>query len=347
MKKLFVLFCIAAAAVGGYLLLAGKPGEKREDQGTAPPPVRLVAAEGKVEVIPGFEVEVGSEIDGKIIRLTVEEGDTVKKGDLIAVIENRDIMAKHREAGAELSASEARLQEVATGSRKEEIAQAEAALEAAAADRETAMKERERHDNLFRDGLIARSLVDEKERAFRVAEAREREAAEKKQLLEKGPKQETVRYHEESVKRARALVDYVGNVLEKTRITAPISGTVIRKYLHKGEIISREMNTAIVAVADLDRIRINAEVDETDIGRFKIGDPAEVKSDAYPGKVFSGEVEDIADYVGARRFKPNNPARNVDIKVIQVKIMLKERSTFIPGMTVDVRIIPRGGSSGA
>lgn len=342
MKRLLVVFCLMFLIIAGYLVLSRKNDDRAKHPAPAPSAVRFVAAEGKVEVRPGFEIEIGSEIEGKITEITVEEGDAIKKGALIAVIENRDIQAKLREARAELAAAQAKLKEVATGAREEEIKRAAAALDVAAADRENAQKERERHKQLFRDGLIARAVLDEKDRVLTVTEARVRQAEEEKKLLEKGPKDETVRFHEDSVRRAEATAEYVEKVLEKTRITAPISGTVLRKYLHKGEIISKEMNTAIVALADLGRVRINAEVDETDIGRFGTGDPVEITSDAYPGTVFQGEVEEIANYVGARKVKPNNPARNVDMKVIQVKIDLKGKKSFKPGMTVDVRIIPKG-----
>jgi len=65
-----------------------------------------------------------------------------------------------------------------------------------------------------------------------------------------------------------------------------------------------------------------------------------VTSDAYPGTTFKGEIQEISDYVGPRKVKPNNPAKNLDMKVIQVKILLKEKTPFKLGMTVDVRIIP-------
>lgn len=156
--------------------------------------------------------------------------------------------------------------------------------------------------------------------------------------MEKGPKQETLKLHEDAVAQAEATVEYYKKLLEKTIIKSPISGKVIRKYLEGGEAVTP--GPPILAVADVEKIRINTEVDETDVGRIKIGDPAEVTSDAYPGKTFKGEIQEISDYVGPRKVKPNNPAKNLDMKVIHVKILLKEKTPFKLGMTVDVRIIP-------
>ncbi len=341
-KAIIAIGAIFLVAVSGYMAFSKKSAdEPKEDVMPNAAPARYVAAEGKVEVMPGFEVEIGSELDGKIEELSMREGDNVKKGAVIAKLENKDIQAKLKEAKAELSVANSRLKEVASGAREEEIKKAKAGLEAAVADKDLAEKEFERYEQLFKKGFVPKSLVDEKERILKVAEARVKEADEETKLLEKGPKQETLKLNEDAVKRAEAVVEYFEKLLGKTIITAPISGKLIRKYLHKGEMISKEMNTSLVAIADIEKIWINAEADETDTAKINIGDPVEVKSDAYPERIFKGEVAEISDYIGARKVRPNNPAKNIDMKVLQVKIKLKEKSSFKPGMTVDVRIMPK------
>lgn len=325
----------------GYMFLYKRDRIEQKDEGIARSTIiRHVAAEGKVEVKPGFEVEVSSELDGKIVDFPVEEGDFVKKGDLLAKLENRDIYARLKEAKAEYDLAASRLKEVEAGAKEEEINKAEAVLERTMADMVLAAKELERYEQLFKEGLVKKSDMDEKERMFKVTEAKVKEADEEKRLVEKGPRQETLKVYEDAVKRSCASVEYFERLLEKTFISAPISGKVIRKYLQKGEVISKEMLMPVVAIADLKKIWINAEVDETDIGRVRIGNPVEVTSDAYPAVVFKGEVQEISDYVGVRKIRPNNPAKNLDMKVIEVKIELKDRDAFKPGMTVDVKIMP-------
>ncbi|MBI5205961.1 MAG: HlyD family secretion protein [Nitrospirae bacterium] len=343
MKNVIIVIGILfLVAITGHIAFSKKSeSEPKKEDIQAVTSARYVAAEGKVEVMPGFEVEVGSELDGKIADFFVKEGDSIKKGALIARLENKDIQAKLKEANAELSVAKSRLKDVASGAREEEIKKAGAALEAAIADKETAEKEFKRHENLFKKGFVPKSVLDEKERILKVAEARVKEADEEKRLLEKGPKQETLKLNEDIVKRAEAAVEYFEKLLEKTTITAPISGKVIRRYLHKGEMISKEMNTSLVAIADLENAWINAEVDETDAAKINIGCPVEVKSDAYPGTVFEGKVAEISDYIGARKIRPNNPAKNTDMKIIQAKIKLKGKNSFKPGMTVDVRIMQK------
>lgn len=344
MKKIFIAAgLVLLLSIGLVILLNGVSRKQKEaDRTTAPLAAQplYAAAEGKVEAMPGLEVEVGSEIDGRIADIFFEEGSPVKKGALIAIIENRDIKAKLKEVEAELNVSKSKLREIASGAREEEIKAAAAELESASASLEYEKSCVERYRELYKKGVVSKELLDEKERNAKTAEARVKKASEDKRLLEKGPKPETIRLHEDAVIRAEAAVEYLTRLLEKTYIKSPISGKVIRKYFHKGETVSKDVQPNIVAVADVERVRVNAEVDETDIGRIGIGDAAEVTSYAYPGKVFRGRVQEISDYVGARKFKPNDPVRNLDVKIVQVKIALEDKTPFRIGMTVDVKITP-------
>lgn len=244
----------------------------------------------------------------------------------------------------ELTLARSRLREVASGSREEEIGRARATYDAAISDMELAKKTLGRYEGLYKEGVIPKALLEEKENAYKVALARVKEAEEEKRLVEKGPKDETIRLLEDTVKRTEATVEYYRSLMEKTVIRAPISGKIIHKYLEEGEIVNTMSEVSpLVDIADVERVRINAEVDETDAGRIEVGDPAEITSDTYPGKLFQGEIEEIAGYVGKREIRPNNPAKNLDMKVIQVKIKLKEKTPLKLGMTVDVRIMPENG----
>lgn len=347
-KKLYIIIGIIVATLVTYMAI---PSRKSDE---APPPphsahvaARYVAAEGKVEALEGFDIEVGSDLTQRIEKFLVKEGAAVKKNDVLVRLDSRDLSARLTEVEKELSVAQSRLKEVASGSRAEEIRKASATLEAALADEELEGKNLKRSEELFGKGLIARSDLDERERAMKVASAKVKEAGESKKLLQKGAKRETVKLHEDSVEEARASVEYYRRLLDKTVIRSPIDGRVIEKYLDEGEIVIPE--TPIITVADVENIRINAEVDETDSGKVNIGDPVDITSDAYPGRVFKGEIEEIADYVGSRKIKPNNTAKNLDMKVLQVKVALKEKTPLKIGMTVDVRITPSnaGPVSGA
>jgi len=190
--------------------------------------------------------------------------------------------------------------------------QAEAVLHRARSERMQAEKEFNRAVQLHQDKFVSQAAFDNAESAYKVAEAK--------------------------VAEAEANVRYVRSLLDKTRVTSPISGILIERYLEIGEVVIPEKPIAVIA--DTGQLRINAEVDETDAGRLQLGDPVEVRAYAYPGKVYKGRIEEIAQYVGKREIKPNNPAVNLGIKIIQVKIALLEATPLKLGMTVDVRIMP-------
>lgn len=334
-KPVAVAATVIAIAVAMYLGL-------RPDRGNTPgaqlPAPRFISAEGKLEARPGAEMNIGSELTAPIERYLVNEGGHVDKGQVIAVLDSKELTARLRQAEAELAVAQAKRVEVAAGARNEEIKQAQAVLQRALSEQMLAEKEFNRMGQLYQDKFISRAMLDNTESTYKVAMARVAEATEQLRLLQAGPRRETLALHEAQVAQAEANMRYVRSLLDKTSIVSPISGTLIERYLDVGEVVIPEKPIAVIA--DTDQLRINAEVDETDAGRLQLGDLVEVRAYAYPGKVYMGRVEEIAHYVGKRESKPNNPAVNLGLKIIQVKIALLEASPLKLGMTVDVRITP-------
>jgi len=339
MKAKWIAIAIVVAGAGAYALFSGLSKPTQPPAQTA---VRShVAAEGKIEAMPGFDVDVASgELNGKVKRILVREGDSVAAGQLVAELENEDARARVTAAERELAVARSKLRELEAGARKQEIAQAAAALAGATAEAEEAGQQVQRFRELRAKGMVAQSALDERERMFRVAQAKTREADERKRLLEEGPRRETVTLYQDQVKSAQAGLEYSRKLVEKTLVRAPISGTVIKRYLDEGEGVTPEI--AILAIADLNRIWVNAEVDETDAGGVSKGDRAAVTSDAYPGRVFEGRVLQVADYSGPRKVKPSSPAVNLGMKVVQAKIGLADPGPLKLGMTVNVKILREG-----
>ena len=339
MTKRVPLFGAALLALGtGSVWLSST---RTEPLSSPPPPGRrVVAAEGTVEAVRGHEAEVGSQLTGRIARFLVNEGDRVTSGQVIAILDNADTRARLDEARGDLAAVRAKLREIAAGSREEEIEQAAAVLAAHQAELELAKAELERHQRLGAEGIVSASNLSEKEKAYRVSVARVAQAEEQQRLLKKGARRETLELHESLVEKASATVALYERLLDKSSVRTPISGKVIHKNLQEGEVVYAEAPVPLIVVADVDNTWINAEVDETDIGRVVLGSSVEVTSDAYPGRVFRGRIAEIAEYVGARKIRPNEPAKNLDVKVVQVKVTLQDKNPFLLGMGVDVRIYP-------
>jgi len=124
--------------------------------------------------------------------------------------------------------------------------------------------------------------------------------------------------------------------IRQTRIVAPISGTVIERHVHGGETV--ETGRRVVTLADLQRLRIEAEADEADAAVLRVGAAATITADGMPGRSWPGRVEEIPRAVTLRRLKPQDPARATDTRVLAVKVAFAEAVPLRLGTTVELRI---------
>jgi RND family efflux transporter MFP subunit len=137
--------------------------------------------------------------------------------------------------------------------------------------------------------------------------------------------------------------DRLDALIAKTRITAPIDGVVTARHVQLGEIA--EPGRAVVTIADLNRLRIEAEVDEFDAARVELGSPVTITAEGCGPAKWHGTVEEIPDSVVGRRTRPADPGRPIDARVLPVKIALTERTPLKLGQRIDVEIeSPNPGS---
>ncbi|WP_165224005.1 efflux RND transporter periplasmic adaptor subunit [Aquisphaera insulae] len=125
-------------------------------------------------------------------------------------------------------------------------------------------------------------------------------------------------------------------LLAKTHITSPIDGTVIARSAHPGEAVGASARIAVIA--DLGRVRVEAEVDEVDIGGIALGSEARVTAEGFPGCEWCGRVEEIPDAVVGRQLRPEDPSRPVDTRVLLVKIALLEATPLKLGQRLEIEI---------
>lgn len=134
---------------------------------------------------------------------------------------------------------------------------------------------------------------------------------------------------------AAAEVARLEALVEKTRITAPIDGVVITRHAHAGETIAA--GAPIVNVADLSRTRIEAEIDEYDVARVKLGAPVLIHAEGFD-EAWHGTIEEIPDSVINRRLKPQDPSKPIDTRVLLVKIAFAEPTPLKLGQRVEVKV---------
>ena len=135
---------------------------------------------------------------------------------------------------------------------------------------------------------------------------------------------------------AAATVRKLEAMVDKTSIEAPISGVVLSRLAQPGETVKE--NAPLIQMADLNRTRIEAEVDEFDTGRIHVGDPVKIRAEGYDHQQWTGTVEEIPDSVVGRQLKPQDPTKPIDTRVLLAKIAFQERTPLKLGQKVEIEI---------
>lgn len=253
----------------------------------------LITANGKVQ--PETQIKISPDVSGEIIELNILEGDEVKKGQHLMTIKPDIYIQSYNRAQASLSSSQARL------------AQAEARL----IESELSYK---RANTLYKQDAIPVSDYETAQASFKVAQAE-------------------VKAAQFAVKSAEASVAEAQEQLVKTKIYAPMDGTVSRLNVEKGErVVGTNMyaGTEMLVIANLNLMEVKVDVNENDIVRVSLNDTALVEVDAYMGRKFKGIVSEIANsanVVGGS----TDQVTNFDVKILLLEESYKDLMDTVPG----------------
>ena len=343
MKKRIPILLIALAAIGAAIYWYRGTGKAADN--------RLVIS-GNIEL---DEVNIAFKTAGRLTERAVDEGDGVKKGQVVARLDRDQLTAQRdREAAglaasesqllqaqtavelqraslaadietrqADLQSREARLAELRNGARPQEKLDARAAVDAAASELDRARKDWERAQTLHRNDDISTAQFDQYRNRFESAQAMLKQAQEREALVLAGPRVEQVNAQRGQVARAqgsvrmaeanalelkrreqevatrraeiarsKANLALIDSQLADTTAVSPVDGVVLMKAVDVGEVVAP--GTTIVTVGDIDHPWLRGYVNETDLGKVKLGSKVRVTTDTYPGKVYNGRVSFIA-----------------------------------------------------
>ena len=259
------------------------------------PITEVVTASGKV--YPEVEVKISPDVSGEIVELTVMEGDSVRKGQLLAKV-YADILATQRDmAAAGVNQQEAQVQNTS------------AALDAFKARMELAEKQYNRQKQLYADKVISKLEFEQAESAFLTSKADYAAAS------------QTIRSGQAGVQNAQANLSVANKNLGRTSVLSPMSGVVSLLNVKKGErVVGNSMmaGTEMMRIADLRVIEVRVDVGENDIPKVKIGDTAVVEVDAYNNRKFKGVVTQIASTnrgVGGTTTTSTTDVTNYEVRI--------------------------------
>jgi HlyD family secretion protein len=342
------------------------------------------------------DVDVSFQIPGRIISLVPQEGDHVKKGELLGTIDDKDINQQIRVAGAQVSTitsqlpqletkirtsreqqarqmtqakaqiEEARLRWVSLkkGSREQEIARAKFAVDQARHSLDSAKREYDRAQALFKDGAMPGQLRDAAETTYFTAKDQYRQSQENYRLIVEGPRNEDIDAAGERVKQAEAAYSLIETQSlqtkqleqqrdifkaqveqaeesikqakinrEHTKLYSPINGVILTRPREPGEVVSA--GAPVLTMATIEKVYLKAYVGEADLGKAKLGQKVKISTDSYPGKSYEGKIYFISSEA---EFTPKNLQTKEDrVKLVyRIKVEVPNPDQELkPGMIAD------------
>ena len=304
----------------------------------------LIAGPGRVE--PHSEdIKIGSELSGRLKSVNVEEGDAIRRGQVLAELENADYRAQVESAKANVVARQAVLRKVVNGARRQERDEAWSSVNEAKAVMENAQSELRRRQELFSAGVVSREELDRYGREADVAKAKYQAKVEQHSLVDDHAREEDRALAEADLQLAQAQLAEAQARYEKTFIRSSIDGTVLRKHHRGGESVSNSSTVPdpVLTVGDRKTLRVRIDVDETDVSKVSVGQKAYVTADAFGKQKFWGHVVRVGQQLGPKNVRTDEPQEKVDTKILETLVELDPGSQLPDGLRVDAFIVPDGG----
>ncbi len=294
---------------------------------------RAFLAKGIVE--SEEEIDIGSQVSGLITRIPAAEGDRVRKGQTLVVLDSDKPQTRVKLQEAALEEARARLREHEAGYRTEDIEMAQERLKRVEAILRNAADEDGRQKRLFGKGAATLVEVDRAEERARVALAEVSEARAGLQKLQRGVRKEEVEQARAAVEKMSAELNYFRRVVRDYTILSPIDGLVTERFRDPHETV--DVGTPILKIINPAKLRVRAELEETDAGRVQEGQGAEVTVDAFKEKVYHGKVYKVFPVIKRKALRTFDPTQAMDISTQGIYVRLEDFSDLKVGLSVSVR----------
>ncbi|MEO1148428.1 MAG: efflux RND transporter periplasmic adaptor subunit [Cyanobacteria bacterium J06638_22] len=259
-----------------------------------------ITANGTVEA--ERSINLSPKTAGVIQNLLVEEGDRVRQGEVLAVMDDANLRGQLTEAQGQLVQQEANLQRLLAGDRPQETAQAQARLRSAEAELAMAEADLTSNEMLYEAGAISRQSYQQTVTARNVAQSAVDEAQQTLALSQIGTRQEEIDQARAQVITAQGSLETIQTQLDETSVLAPFDGVVVNTYADVGSFVSpstsgagndSDLSSSILELAS-DQLEVVVNIAESQIGQIQLGQTVQIQVDALPGDVFTGVVDQIA-----------------------------------------------------
>jgi HlyD family secretion protein len=314
----------------GYVFLALVIASCRTNSGAS----AAIMVSGLIEAI---ETDIKAQTQGEVKEIFVKEGQPVKKGDPLCRLDDEKLLLQLKQVEAAIEGAKANVALVKKGTKKELIKIAKNQADIAAKELDQAKLDQERMTRLFGEGAVSQYQKEQADLRYTAARESYKSADENHRLAVRGNEKEQIEMAEAQLENLEAQKRLLQTSIQDAHVASPVDGFLEVKHVEVGELASP--GTILFSLIDFSRTYVKAYVPERDVGRIKLGERVEVRTDAYPLKVYPGKVDYISQEA---EFAP----KNVQTKEERLKLVYMIKSyldntpgELKPGMPVDVKII--------
>lgn len=282
------------------------------------------------------DVIISAQIGGVVDIIKGEEGDKVKRGDTLLVLNHEALNYQLQQAEAQQKIAEAQLSLLVTGSRKEDIKQTFELLNQSKLNLNLAEADYNRMKNLYSSQAITKKQYDDAETKYEVTKSQVKAAEESYNKIKNIARPEEIAQAKANYEKAVASVGLIKKSINDCFITSPIDGVIVKKFNELGEYAAPL--SSLFKVSDLTKVELVVYVSETELAKVKLGQQVEVKNDSYPEKVYKGKVTYISP---ESEFTPKNiQTKDERTKLVySVKIVIPNKNYELKsGMPADATI---------
>ncbi len=334
MKKLLAAVLVLAVLASAFFLWRNRPAES--DTGE-------LVLHGNVDI---RQISLAFDASGRVMELHAEEGDRVRAGDVLALLDTRTVQLQAEQAKAQIEVHQQALLQLRNGARPEEIAQAQSRLAAAQSDAKRADMESKRVQGIV-SGTQGRGVsaqeVERAKSAAQVAQAKVTELREALRLIELGPRAEEVAGAQAQLRAAQAQLALLEHQIGQGTLIAPADAVVRSRLLEPGDMATPQKPVFALALAQPKWVRVY--VSEPDLGKVQPGQAARVFTDSAPDAAITGKVGYIASVA---EFTPKS-VQTEELRthlVYEVRVLVEDANDAMRlGQPATVRLTPRASVS--
>lgn len=291
---------------------------------------RPLILQGEMEAT---EIRISGKLPGRIDTFLVREGDWVKQGDTLVVINSPEVHAKYRQVNALKEVAELQNRKVDAGTRRQIVATAWQLWNKSKSDLALAQTTYRRIRTLYADSVVSSQRKDEVEAVYKAAAAAERAAYEQYQMAVDGARREERQSAASLVNAAQSTVDEVSALLVDARLTAPESGQIATLFPKRGELVAP--GTSIMNLIVMDDMYVVFNVREDLMPHFRMGETVEADVPAIGRKRVQFRIDYISPLGSFATWKSTRQAGSYDLRTFEVHARpLSQVSGLRPGMSV-------------